>query len=229
MGADDPLRKRQWAERGLALRHPMHPTTEAMLQRQLYLAAFAEGAFDDALQHVEAALQLDVVPDVLHQDAARACQAVGDTDGAVTHLRQAARKGPANRRAFHHWTLGSVLFVAGRHEEAVAALERAARWGTHDKPLYRGHLALAKCRAGQPVRGLEQLFNSLEDSPAGRGYGRFVLGHLAYQQGRFDDARRYLKSFVERTERDKPALARALEGELRMARGTLRELDRDAS
>src|SRR5262249_30128806 len=144
----------------------------------------------------------------------------------ASHLRLAARVGPAKRRAFHWWTLGSVYFLAGRHQEAVSALTRAARWGTTDKPLYQGHLAVARCAGGEDLAELAALLERLAEVPAGQGYGRFVLGHLAYYGHRWDEARRYLEAFVKRSEGGRAAVAIALEGEIALARKTLAGLER---
>src|SRR5262249_39962230 len=149
-----------------------------------------------------------------HQDAARAAQALGDVEAAAGHLRLAARIGPAKRRAFHWWTLGSLYFLAGRFEGAISALTRAARWGTTDKPLYQGHLAVARCAMGEAVPDLPELIERLAEVPAGQGYGRFVLGQLAYYGHRWPEARRWLEAFVERSEGGRAALAIALDGEI---------------
>jgi tetratricopeptide (TPR) repeat protein len=225
LGAKTPRARGNWALKGLATPSSLDRTTHAMLLRQLYLARYAQGDFDGAYDVATQATELGVLSDVMHQDAARAAQAVGNTDDAVGHLRLAARHGPASRRAFHWWTLGSVLFLAGRHDEAIDALERAARWGTTDKPLYRGHLALAKCHAGRRVRGLPNLMAQLAECPAGQGYGRFVLGQLAFESERFKEARRYLEAFVKRTSTGRRATKLALAGELAMARRTLEALE----
>jgi tetratricopeptide (TPR) repeat protein len=195
-----------------------------MLLRQLYLAHFEERRFKHAYAIALQALELDVLPDVLHQDAARAALASGNLDFAVSHLRRATRRSPAARRAFHHWTLGSILFLAGKYTQAIASLERATRWGTHDKPLYRAHLALARLFAGKPVGDLTEAIELLDRAPCGQGYGRFVLGHLAYAAQEWNSARRYLEAFVRRTETARTPMAIALEGELRMARATLARL-----
>lgn len=225
MRAKSPAGRAMWAGRGLAHPGELDPTTHALLLRQMYLARYAGQQFELAYELAKEAATFDVLPDVMHQDAARARQAVGDVDGAVGHLRQAARVAPASRRAFHWWTIGSVLFLAERHEEAIAALERAARWGTTDKPLYQGHLALAKCGAGQRVRGIGSLIDRLAACPAGQGYGRFVLGQLAFQSKRYDEARRYLRAFVERTTAGRTPMRIALSGELAKARDLLQRID----
>lgn len=213
-----------YARRGLAVRSRLDKTTHAMLLRQLYLALFEDERFDEALEVAKQALELDVLADVLCQDAARAAVAAGQLDEALVHLRSAARRGPASRRPFHQWTLGSLLFLVQRYPEAISAFERAARWGTTDKPLFRAHLALAKLAAGEPTPRLQETLNDLAEAPCGQGYGRFVLGHLAYAAGEWAAAKKYLESFVKRSEGSRPSLAIALRGELSMAKATLAKM-----
>jgi tetratricopeptide (TPR) repeat protein len=195
-----------------------------MLLRQLALAHYEARRFARALEVTRKALELGVLVDVIHQDAARAALGMKDVEVAVAHLRMAARSAPASRRPFHLWTLGSVLFLSHRYAESSAALERAVRWGSRDKPLYRAHLALVRVAAGDKVDGLQAAIDELATAPCGQGYGRFVLGHLAYAAGAWDAARRYLEAFARRTESGPPALALALDGELRMARATLAKM-----
>ena len=225
MRAKSARARGNWARRGLASSEQLDPTTQAMLLRQLYLSHYASSDFLRAYEMARQALTLGELPDVLHQDAARAKQALGDTDGAIGHLRLAARLAPPSRRAFHWWTVGSVLFLAERYDEAIAALKRAARWGISDKPLYQGHLTLAKCHAGRPVRGVSRVIRRLASCPAGQGYGRFVLGQLAYESKQFDEAKRYLRAFLARAERSQLPMKLALSGELQMARDTLAALE----
>jgi tetratricopeptide (TPR) repeat protein len=225
MAAATPRARALWARRGLASQRRLDRTTQSMLLRQLYLAYYETRRFDKALEISNQNLDLDVLPDVVHQDAARAAQGMGDLDAAAGHLRLAARVGPVKRRAFHWWTLGSVYFLAGRYDEAISALTRAARWGTTDKPLYQGHLAVARCASGELVPELAALIDKLASVPAGQGYGRFVLGHLAYHAGRAADARRHLEAFVRRSAGGRAAVAIALDGEIALARKTLAELD----
>ncbi len=224
MAARSPASRARFAKRGLSARAPLDRTTHAMLLRQLYLAYFEVRRFEQARTIALQAIELDVLADVLHQDAARAALAHGDVEAAVFHLRSAARRGPASRRPFHLWTLGSTLFLAQRYAEAISALTRATRWGTRDKPLYRAHLALAKIAAGEAVEDLQATIDELAAAPCGQGYGRFLLGHLAYAAGEWNAAKRYLDAFVKRTEAGKLSLEIALEGELQMARATLAKM-----
>jgi tetratricopeptide (TPR) repeat protein len=226
MAARTGASRARYAQAGLAL-PSVDPTTQTMLLRQLYLSHFEKRRFKQAHELALQAIELDVLPDVLHQDAARAAFASGDLDAAVAHLQIAARRGPASRRAFHYWTLGSTLFLAHRYPEAIAALTQAARRGAGDKPLYRAHLALARIAGGEPVKKLQQTIEALAKAPCGQGYGRFVLGHLAYAAGEWTAAARYLNTFVERLSCGRVALGIALEGELRMSRATLGKIAAD--
>jgi hypothetical protein len=224
MAARSPAARARWARQGLAVRSPLDKTTQAMLLRQLYLSHYEARRFAAARQVAQQALELGVLGDVLHQDAARAALATGDVEDAVSHLRMAARRGPASRRPFHLWTLGSVLFLSHRYAEAIAVLARAVRWGTRDKPLYRAHLALVRIASGERVDDLQAAIDELAAAPCGQGYGRFVLGHLAYAAGAWPAARRYLEAFVRRSEASRPSLAIALDAELKMARATLAKI-----
>ena len=224
MAARSARSRATYARRGLASRSTLDRTTHAMLLRQLYLSLYESRQFDKAHGIAMQALELDILPDVLRQDAARAALASGDLEAALAHLRAAARRGPASRRPFHLWTLGSTLFLAQRYIESVATLHRAVRWGTKDKPLYRAHLALSRIAAGERVSDLQETINALAEAPCGQGYGRFVLGHLAYAAGEWGAAKRYLDAFVKRTSTSRPALGIALEGEVRMARATLSKM-----
>ena len=225
IGAVTARARRMWARRGLSLRS-LDRTTQALLLRQLYLSFFEDRRFEKASLVAEQLVTLDVLPDVAHQDAARALHALGDVDGAARHLRLAARVGPPSRRAFHFWTLGSLYFLAGRLNESIAALTRAARWGTTDKPLYQAHLTLARCAEGHPVEDLEGVIERLADAPAAQGYGRFVLGHLLFFAKRPAEARRHLEAFVKRTTAGRLAMAIALDAELVRARETLAAIGR---
>ena len=223
--ARSPASRARWARQGLATRAPLDKTTQAMLLRQLYLSHFELRRFRPAHEIARQALELGVLVDVFRQDAARAALAAGDVDAAISHLRLAARRGPPSRRPFHLWTLGSVLFLVHRYAEASAALERAARWGTRDKPLYRAHLALVRIATGERVADLQSMIDELSRAPCGRGYGRFVLGHLAYAAGEFGPARRFLEAFIRGTQTHPNTLiGTSLAGEIAMTNATLAKM-----
>lgn len=216
----------KYAKRGLAHPDGVDLDTRALLLRQLYLSQLEGRRFAEALESALEAVSTGVMPDVARQDAARACLGLGDTRRAMDQLRIASRVCPASRRAFHLWTLGSALYLNGHAKAAVGALERAVRWGTRDKPLYRAQLALAQLAAGDVPSQLEltELRDALEVVPCGRGYGQFVLGELAYQLGEHDASRRHLEAFVQRSTSGRVALQVALEAEVRRAQEVLSKL-----
>ncbi|HEX9620669.1 MAG TPA: tetratricopeptide repeat protein [Polyangiaceae bacterium] len=214
----------KYAQRGLECRTGLDRTTRVMLLRQLYLSDMEKRLFGDALKVARDMIGLSVMPDVAHQDAARACLGLGDVENAVHHLRLAGRACPPSRRAFHLWTLGSALYLNGDYASAVGVLARAARWGTTDKPLYQAQAALARVAGGDAVADLRRARERLEDAPCGQGYGQFVLGELSYHLGDFAAARIYLRAFVKRSTGGRVALQVALAGEIARARGLLARL-----
>jgi tetratricopeptide (TPR) repeat protein len=213
----------KYAKRGLDHR-ALDRTTRAMLLRQLYLSHMEARRFDDALAIANDMVTVGIMPDVARQDAARACLGLGQRELAIEHLRLASRVSPPSRRAFHLWTLGSVLYLEGRHRDAIGALSRASRWGTTDKPLYQAQLALARIASGERVEDVNDLKERLAEAPCGQGYGRYVLGELAYFVGDYEEARQYLRAFVRRSTNGRVALAVALEGEIQRAKRLLARL-----
>jgi tetratricopeptide (TPR) repeat protein len=214
----------KYAQRGLSQDGRLDDSTRMMLLRQLYLSHMEARRFAEALEVAEQMVACNVMADVARQDAARACLGLGDEQSAIQHLRLASRVSPAARRAFHLWTLGSVLYLNGRPRDAVGALERAARWGTTDKPLYMAQALLARLAAGERVDGLDRAREELEESACGQGYGQFVLGELAFQDKDYEAARQFLTAFVRRTTGGRVALEVALAAEIQRARRLLRLL-----
>ena len=225
MAARSAASRARLARQGLATRAPLDRVTQSMLLRQLYLALFELRMFEKAQEIAEQMLALRVLPDVCHHDMARVMAVLDNVDGAAGHLRLAARLAPASRRAFHLWTLGSLLFLSGQLEPAQSAFLRAIRWSTTDRPLYVGHLALVRATRNEIVEDIDEVILHLEEAACGQGYGRFVLGLLCFHAGRRVDAERYLRAFVSRTRAGRPAMAIALEAELALADQRLAELD----
>jgi tetratricopeptide (TPR) repeat protein len=223
-----PKLRAKYAQRALSSQARLDPTTRSMLLRQLYLAHMEGRKFDQALTVAQEMVGLGVMPDVAQQDAARACLALSQHADALGHLRLASRVGPPCRRAFHLWTLGSALYLAGRHQEAVGALTRALRWGTYDRPLYQAQLALARLAGGMPVGDLRPFRNCLIEAPCGQGYGQFVLGELAFHDGDHEAARKHLNRFLQRSTSGRVALKVALAAEILRARKLLEQLERTA-
>lgn len=215
MRAKTPEARARHARSGLA-RH-CDEETKSLLLRQLYLGLLESGAYAKARIAADQMIELGLMPDVARHDAARACQADGDFDAAIEHLRVAARVGPKERRAFHLSTLGGLLFAIGRAREAIEPLETAVAEKSSPLVLLRGQLALARGAEAE----MDVAYQRLANDPAGEGYGRFVLGELAFARGDRQRARVHLESFLSRARRARPAARAALAPEIARAEATL--------
>jgi tetratricopeptide (TPR) repeat protein len=198
--------------------------TQAMLLRQLYLGLLETGEYQDARMVAEQFVSLGVMPDVARHDAARACQALGDVEGAIGHLREAARACPAERRSFHLSTLGGLLYAYGRPAEAAVVLEAALEAPDASAPLVRGQLALARFAAEGDTSELELAYHELLHDRTGEGYGRFVLGELAMARDDRRAAQMFLQAFLAKAKRARTAAQSALKPEIDRATATLGRL-----
>jgi tetratricopeptide (TPR) repeat protein len=220
----------KYATRGLA-EAGRDRTLRAMLLRQLYLSQMESEQFALAAETARAVLDLGVLPDVAGQDLARAHLALGNAAEAIEELRRASRVGPASRRAFHLWTLGTILYFREDAAGAASAFERAVRWGTTARPLYRAQLLLARLAQGRKgsARALAAARQELEGAACGQGYGRYVLGELAHRQGDVAATRAFLEEFISRSATGRVALRVSLGFELARARQLLSALEVEES
>ncbi len=194
--------------------------TQGLLLRQLYLGELEGGHFVRARQVAEQLVELGVMPDVARHDAARACQALGALDAAIEHLRAAADASPPARLGFHLSTLGAVLYLRGRAAEAEEVLERALGCEDAVVALLHGQIALARHARGDDS-DLDASFHALKTDRASEGYGRFVLGELAFARGDRRSAQIYLSAFLAKVKRSRPASQAGLAPEVDRATHTL--------
>jgi tetratricopeptide (TPR) repeat protein len=213
--AKTPEARAKHARAGLARTRDLE--TQSLLLRQLYLGELETGKFTRARRVAEQIIELALMPDVARHDAARACQAEGDFPAAIAYLREAGAMAPKERRSFHLSALGGLLYAIGRGTEAVAPLEQAIVDGGTPAPLLKGQLALAR---GQEPE-IDLAYRELVDDPSGEGYGRFVLGELAFQLGDRRRAQLHLDAFLARIRRSRPAARAALAPEIARATATL--------
>jgi tetratricopeptide (TPR) repeat protein len=195
--------------------------------RQHYLAHMEARAFADASSVAAQMVALGVLTDLSYQDWSRAELALGNTAAAIEHVRSAVRHAPASRRAFHWWTLGSLLQWNGQVALAVDVFGKAARWAASSRPLMRAQLELARWEADAgsgAVPAWRQLREELASAPCGAGYGEFVRGLLAYAEGDRTEAQRCLNAFVQRIRSGRVALQVGLHGEVERAQAVLAAL-----
>jgi len=217
-----PSERRALAEAGLVRleqEDDEDPEMEALLLRHVYLAELEEGDLAAALGTAEDMIDLGALGDIARQDAARVAAALGAVDVAAAHLRIATDICPPERRAFHLATLGALLRFAGRLDEAVPVLERAAALAKKDRWLYLAQWALAEKAAGrEPTWDLADVRRGLEGAASQQGYALWVLGELCAVLGDRKAKARYLKSFLGRLEGAPRAKALALAGEVAHAK-----------
>jgi hypothetical protein len=221
MEAASPAAAGELAQKGLdAGAHATDPEARVLLLREVFKAHLHAGRPRSAHAVARKMVRLGALPEVTHADLGRACAALGWWLRAAQAYRLAARFAPAHRRALHWGACASALHHARRHDESLAALERATRWSTSTRPLHRGYAAVVRLDQGHPVPDLAAITDDLEGARCGEGYGRYVLGLLALAQGDTTRGQRYLREFIDRNAAD-PLRAATLAAELARARGLL--------
>lgn len=200
---------------------PLAKATEVLLLRQIYTARLEQRRFRQALEATDRMVAIGVLRDVSMHDASRAHAALGDFERAIAMQRAAARTAHPARRSFHRWSLATLQHFAGHSDDALSTLQRAMRCATRDRALLTAHAVFVRLDSGRPVRNADAAVEALRASPSRDGYGRFLLGMIAYHQGDQATAREELGSFVARHENADPARAITLREELRRARMAL--------
>ena len=228
LAATSAKERAHYARLGLDADPDVEPDTEFLLLRQVYLSEIESHRFHAAAELATRMSQLGgSLEDVAHHDRSRALQALGDTVGAISAQRMAARCAPPARRSFHCWGLATLLQFVQDYDGAESALKRGERWAHEDRPLLRAHRAWISLMAGRGVEDLAEILAELETSPARRGYGELVLGMLRYELGDGARAVPHLRAFVRRNAAIDAAKATTLREELRLARTALAELESD--
>lgn len=221
LGAASPSQRAKYATAGLTV-PGLESDTQTLLLHQLYLSFLEQRRFADALAVAEQMVVLNALPELAHQDVARAYCALGDFDAALLQWRSASRTSPASRRSVHLWCLGSTLFALGCHAEAVTALERSLRWASRDQALHRALLALALDASGKPA-DLALAYRDLASAEHQPGVVEWVGGAILLQLGKPELARELLETFVQRN--STPLRAVGLRAEISHAKRLLRGLE----
>lgn len=189
--------------------------TQLLLLRELFKATVREGHPRSALAVARKMVRLGVLSEVAHADLGRACSGLRWYSQASQGYRLAARYAPATRRALHWSSCGLALWHAERHDEAIAAMDRAIRWSTTTRALHVTQVAMIELSRGNHSSDLKALITDLALTPQAEGYGRFVLGWIHHRLGNADGVA-LLQEFLRRNEHD-PMRASTLRGEIEKA------------
>ena len=97
-------------------------------------------------------------------------------------------------------------------------LQRGLRWARKDKPLLRALAALIRLENNLAQPRLGAIVASLASSPAREGYGRYLLGMIAYHMGDSRQAMVHLRAFLRRHASSSPAQLTTLRFEMQQAK-----------
>lgn len=222
MAASSPEQAAALARQGLAVTLASDTEGKVLLEREIFKAHLLAGRPRSAHAIARKMVLAGALPEVAHADLGRACAALGWWVRAAQAYRLAARFAPARRRSLHWAACASAYHHAAQHDNALAALDRALRWSTRTRPLHRAYAALVRMDRGETVDGLDALVADLEAAPCGEGYGRYVLGRLAFAVGNRREGARFLREFLRRNVGD-PLREATLAGEIHSARSLLRQ------
>jgi eukaryotic-like serine/threonine-protein kinase len=189
---------------------------------QVYYGLFltADGRGEEALQHMSLALQLDPLSPFTHCMASATNTVLGRFVEAEREAQQALEIQPDSLLAV--WPRGLALSRLGRHEEAIAMLERGVTLSR--APYYVGHLGMGYARAGR-IDDANRLLNELAER-AGRGEHVPALASLFIYVG-LGDVPAIRRTLAKAIEESLPPLALKLTcGELLQSHRSDPEINR---
>lgn len=113
-----------WRDSETLFRHALEVTDQNEVARMgLAVTLIAQGRNEEALPHLEAALDLNPTSPDAHYHYALACARLGRIDEARTHYEKTLEFHPGHGGA--HNNLGKLAFEEGRFEEAARSFQRA--------------------------------------------------------------------------------------------------------
>jgi serine/threonine protein kinase/tetratricopeptide (TPR) repeat protein len=151
--------ERHWREAGPHFQKAVDINPRSSLAQAYYGQFLAtEGHAEEAMTHTTLACQLDPLSDFMHAFAAVTLYHLGRFEKAERMGQRALELQPDYLIAL--WIRGLALSALGRHDEAIAALERAVTLSR--APVFVGILGLAYARAGR-IDDANWLLRELED------------------------------------------------------------------
>ena len=156
-------------------------------------AAFEAGRLSEAKDLLDEAVHLD--PTVADYQAALAevDAKMGDRKAAVEHFKKAVHLSPSNAR--FRLGLAEILQTENNDQEALRVLQ-TGHPGTGLYDVWHFTKGFSLFRAGRLTAAIEE-FKAVAQRPGFEASASFFLGNIAYSQGEFDQAERYLAKAVE--------------------------------
>jgi type IV pilus assembly protein PilF len=169
----------------------------AQIHTDLGAGYYERGRMDVALQELNEAAKLDPNNAKTYNVFGLVYATMGETAKAEQNFQRALALAPRDPEIRHNW--GWYLCSNGRARESIAEFEQAIR-----DPLYRTpEIALinaAKCSAsfGDNAAATSYYQRALAASPGNPG-AAYGLAFLAYRDGRFTDARTFMRPVMQQT------------------------------
>jgi tetratricopeptide (TPR) repeat protein len=161
----------------------------------------ARGQVDEAIAHLQKALELQPDFAEAHNNLGNALLQCGQMDAALAHFQRAFEIEPNN--ALAHANLGSALLRKGRLADAIAQFRKAAAIQPDNLEVLN-NLAYALLRNGQLDEAMTLLRRAIELRP-GFADAHNNLGNLLLQKGRIQDAIAQYEQTLETQPTNAPA------------------------
>ena len=144
-------------------------------------ACIERGSYAEAIGLLEEALCRHPADLELHAAIAEAQEGLGRRSEALTHYEFCARQDPDSAHAL--WALATAYVRAGRHQQAIRALEKYARLHGLEKPCLR-LLCYCYCKVGAAGRArqlrsqADLLMDGEKGAPAQPDEGQEILQYM---------------------------------------------------
>jgi type IV pilus assembly protein PilF len=172
---------------------PASPQVRAQLHTDLGAGYYERGQMDVALEELNAAVKIDPTYAQAYNIFGLVYAVLGDDRKAEQSFAQALQLAPSDSDIHHNW--GWYLCQHGREHDALAEFEIAVR-----NPLYRTpEVALVNAgRCSQPYdeRAAEGYYRRALAAQPGNPLASLGLAQIAYKDGRYEEARAWMRGVM---------------------------------
>jgi len=147
---------------------------------------FHMGQYDEAIAHLQKALEIDPDDAVAHFNLGTALLHQGRSDEGIIQCQKALEIDP--EYALAHYNLGDALFFKGRVDEAITHYQKALELKIDsDADKIHNNLGMALLQKGRVDEAMAQLQYALDINPK-YAKAHYNFGNVLFQQGRVDEA-----------------------------------------